>query len=297
MKKQKRLAAYAVALFASIGSLHALEYSPANVSASLALKTPGNPATDYALTLHEVEGSTYNYQWTSDCPLPVRIFQKVEGDDTTRRITLMITAEEDVYFHFGQQIATGATHADCQFYLPGFWYRRNLRSPENAPSFRVADSWEVREDRLSTPLSAIFDDKNDKVYAVARLLDAPADALTTHREGEVILSGNTSVGFTGFVNCEGEATLSFGFPYRETPKSYIRKLTLGEAVEAFQHLKKGESRNVTIKLRKDQLRYWDEAKGCFIYPSGEYTIMVGASSADIRLQGVAILSNNHTAAK
>lgn len=242
MKKQKRLAAYAVALFASIGSLHALEYSPANVSASLALKTPGNPATDYVLTLREVEGSTYNYQWTSDRPLPVRIFQKVEGDDTTRRITLMITAEEDVYFHFGQQIATGATHADCQFYLPGFWYRRNLRSPENAPSFRVADSWEVREDRLSTPLSAIFDDKNDKVYAVARLLDAPADALTTHREGEVILSGNTSVGFTGFVNREGEATLSFGFPYRETPKSYLRKLTLGEAVEAFQHLKKGESR-------------------------------------------------------
>ena len=242
MKKQKRLAAYAVALFASIGSLHALEYSPANVSATLALKTPGNPATDYALMLHEVEGSTYNYQWTSDRPLPVRLFQKVEGDGTTRRITLMITAEEDVYFHFGQQIATGATHADCQFYLPGFWYRRNLRSPENAPSFRVADSWEVREDRLSTPLSAIFDDKNDKVYAVARLLDAPADALTTHREGEVILSGNASVGFTGFVNREGEATLSFGFPYRETPKSYLRKLTLGEAVEAFQHLKKGESR-------------------------------------------------------
>ena len=166
----------------------------------------------------------------------------LEGDGTARRITLMITAEEDVYFHFGQQIATGATHADCQFYLPGFWYRRNLRSPENAPSFRVADSWEVREDRLSTPLSAIFDDKNDKVYAVARLLDAPADALTTHREGEVILSGNTSVGFTGFVNREGQATLSFGFPYRETPKSYLRKLTLGEAVEAFQHLKKGESR-------------------------------------------------------
>lgn len=242
MKKQKRLAAYAVALFASIGSLHALEYSPANVSASLALKTPGNPATDYVLTLREVGGSTYNYQWTSDRPLPVRLFQKVEGDGTTRRITLMITAEEDVYFHFGQQIATGATHADCQFYLPGFWYRRNLRSPENAPSFRVADSWEVREDRLSTPLSAIFDDKNDKVYAVARLLDAPADALTTHREGEVILSGNASVGFTGFVNREGEATLSFGFPYRETPKSYLRKLTLGEAVEAFQHLKKGESR-------------------------------------------------------
>lgn len=49
-------------------------------------------------------------------------------------------------------------------------------------------------------------------------------------------------------------------------------------------LKSGESRQVTIRLRKDLLRYWDEAKGQFIYPSGDYNIMVGASSADIRLQ-------------
>ena len=49
-------------------------------------------------------------------------------------------------------------------------------------------------------------------------------------------------------------------------------------------LKSGESKKVTIKLRKDLLRYWDEAKGKFIYPSGNYNIMVGASSADIRLQ-------------
>ena len=34
---------------------------------------------------------------------------------------------------------------------------------------------------------------------------------------------------------------SFGFPYREAPKSYIRKLTLAPAVTAYQHLKKGET--------------------------------------------------------
>ena len=37
-------------------------------------------------------------------------------------------------------------------------------------------------------------------------------------------------------------------------------------------------------LRKDLLRYWDETQGKFLHPSGTYTIMVGASSADIRLQ-------------
>ena len=51
-------------------------------------------------------------------------------------------------------------------------------------------------------------------------------------------------------------------------------------------MKSGESKKVTLKLRKDLLRYWDEAKGKFVYPSGDYTIMVGASSADIRLQKV-----------
>lgn len=49
-------------------------------------------------------------------------------------------------------------------------------------------------------------------------------------------------------------------------------------------LKRGESKEVSIKLRKDLLRYWDAAKGEFIHPDGQYTIMVGASSTDIRLQ-------------
>ena len=49
-------------------------------------------------------------------------------------------------------------------------------------------------------------------------------------------------------------------------------------------LQKGEVQEVTIKLRKDLLRYWDESQGKFVYPSGNYTVMVGASSADIRLR-------------
>lgn len=48
-------------------------------------------------------------------------------------------------------------------------------------------------------------------------------------------------------------------------------------------LKRGEQKDVSIKLRKDLLRYWDESKGEFVCPKGQYTIMVGASSSDIRL--------------
>jgi beta-glucosidase len=33
-------------------------------------------------------------------------------------------------------------------------------------------------------------------------------------------------------------------------------------------LKKGEEQEITIKLRKDLLRYWDETQGKFLHPSG-----------------------------
>lgn len=49
------------------------------------------------------------------------------------------------------------------------------------------------------------------------------------------------------------------------------------------HIKKAESSSVTIVIDKAQLRYWDTDQEKFIVPKGEYTIMIGASSNDIRL--------------
>lgn len=49
-------------------------------------------------------------------------------------------------------------------------------------------------------------------------------------------------------------------------------------------LNRGEEQRVEIKIRKELLRYWDEEKADFVRPSGKYTIMVGASSKDIRLE-------------
>ena len=134
--------------------------------------------------------------------------------------------------------------------MPGFWYRRNLRSPKEAPSFHTSDSWLVREDRLSTPMTTIFDEKNKKSISVTRIAEFEDEALTTHKEGEVILSGKTSIGYTGFENVSGTATLSFGYPYKEAPKSYIRKLTLAPSVEAYQFLKKGETLTLTWEIHE-----------------------------------------------
>ncbi|MBR1575985.1 MAG: glycoside hydrolase family 3 C-terminal domain-containing protein [Bacteroidales bacterium] len=52
------------------------------------------------------------------------------------------------------------------------------------------------------------------------------------------------------------------------------------------HLKRGESRRVTVPLRREDLRYWSESRKGFIVPDGLPTVMVGASSADIRLEKV-----------
>ena len=237
------------------------------MQATLSLKVPGNPADDYALRCVRLADSYFDYEWKADGKLPVMVLQKVEPADGSMVLKTQITALKDVYFNFSQQLNTGFTHTDCQFYLPGFWYRRNLRSPQGAPSFHTSDSWVVREDRLSAPLTGVFNEKNGHSWLVSRLDKLDKDVLTTHKEGEVILSGSTSLGFTGFENCGGFTVLAFGFPYREAPKSYIRKLTLAPEVKAFQSLKEGESITLTWEVKEGSAADYSD----FISRTWEYS--------------------------
>lgn len=223
---------------------------PGDMQALLALKVPGNAAIEYPLSLNRMSDSVY--EWRASVQIPVSVTQKVSVEGNIQHITVCLTAHRDVYFNFCEWVSTGFPHNDCQFYLPGFWYRRNLRSPKEAPSYHSSDSWLVREDRLSSPLTGAFDEKTGKYMTVARVSSFDKEALTTHKEGEVILSGSTSVGFTGFENHNGCALLSFGFPYREAPKTYIRKLTLASPVTAFQLLRKGEGLTLEWQLREGE---------------------------------------------
>jgi len=50
------------------------------------------------------------------------------------------------------------------------------------------------------------------------------------------------------------------------------------------NLKKGEMQKVKIEIDKLKLRYWDETTASFVHPTGEYEVMVGASSEDIRVR-------------
>lgn len=235
-----------IMLFTGITGAGAANAAPEDISASISLKVPGNDAKQYPLALQKMQDGMYSC-WASET-LPLDIIRQVVDKDGKQRITVTLKALENVYFNYGEQIKTGYKHSDCQFYMPGFWYRRNLRSPKEAPSFHTSDSWLVREDRLSTPLTAAFNPASGTSMSVIRIDKFDKEALTTHKEGEVILSGETSIGYTGFCNVDGMTVLAYGFPYKEAPKTYIRKLTLAPAVEAFQLLRKGDSISMTWEV-------------------------------------------------
>ena len=243
--KRKKLIILTGFLATSI-AVSAFDYRPLRVKGLLSYKTPGNPTQ--VDTLHLQSSPSGELTWVSPQQLPLFIKEKVAHENDTWRISVTLEAKMDVYFHFGQWVSTGFLHKDCLFYLPGFWYRQNARSPKEAPSFRTSDSWTVREDRLSTPLTAIYNKNDGTVLSVLRTHNEGSDALTVQDGHETLISGTTTLGYTGFENKADTAVLSFGFPYQETPKSYIRKLTLASPVQAFQYLKKGQTLRLSWEI-------------------------------------------------
>ncbi|MDO5035555.1 MAG: hypothetical protein Q4D93_01165 [Porphyromonas sp.] len=207
------------------------------IRSTIYFKIPGNPAQEIPLTLDDCG----RYRAETGAELPVEIQRTTSPIELGYQLEIEIQAKETVYFSFSEELETGINHEEALFYLPGFWYRHNLRSPKEAPSFHTSDSWLFREDRLSTPLTTVFSPTEQKVVAVMRLDNDQYDALTTHNEGEVILSGKTSIGYTGFINRGGKSSIAYGFPYREAPTTYLRKLTLAPPVQAFQKLPAGSS--------------------------------------------------------
>lgn len=222
-----------------------------DIKARLSLKAPGNPSVSYSLI------SSGN-RLVADKELPVEIVQEKlqRGSETTFSVT--IKATKTVYFNLGFAAETGFRTDDCDFYLPGFWYHKNLRSPMEAPSFKTSKSWNFREDRLSVPLSGVYNDASHQAFTVMRQLDSPQEALTPSMEGEVILSGNTSLGYLGFDNEAGTAALTFGYPYQESPKRYIRKLTLAPKIITFAKLEAGESKTITWSIETDKAKNYGD---------------------------------------
>lgn len=222
-----------------------LNVSAADIKSSVSIKQPGTPAVTYQLSDNagRLEAST---------ALPLTITKSVTESNGEEIVSITFKAASTVFFNFNAEASTGFASGDCEFYMPGFWYHRNLRSPKEAPSFHTSKAWTFREDRLSSPLSGAYNGKTGEYMTVMRQVEDGCESLTTHTEGEVILSGKTSVGYLGFDADNAVTTLKFGYPYMETPKRYIRKLTLAPSVKAFVKLNSGESKTITWRVRKGQ---------------------------------------------
>ena len=225
-----------------------------HISLKLMLKQPGNKAVAHTLSaipgLGMMDAGTY---------IPLSITQDIKSlpahgaESGIVELSFHIEAEADTYFNLQGKIETpGVVYEDSYMFLPGFWYRKNLRSPENTPSARVSKNWIVREDRLSTPLVGIYDNAKGTSYTLVRMDKLQQHAISQHNHGEVILSGHSDLGAVGFGEDGGHAHLSFAYPYMEAPHSYYRKLSLGNPVTSFLFLKKGERVSIRYQLIKSE---------------------------------------------
>ncbi|MCM1111123.1 MAG: hypothetical protein NC336_07945 [Clostridium sp.] len=222
----------------------------ASAETTLSLKQPGGAAADHTL----VAGNGSELRAKDGAALPVRVTRTTEAvADGVTNVTFTVTATAPCWFNLEETFAVEGQpeHQACEFYMPGFWYHHNLRSPEKAPSFHTSDSWMVREDRLSSPLTGVYDPASRRATTVLRLVD-PADAsdcVLQNLSGDINLTGHTSLGSTGFRNVGGHPELTVAYPYSEAPKRYIRKLTLIPAVRTFEKLLPGESRTIAWQVR------------------------------------------------
>ncbi len=231
------------------------------ISHELFLMTPGNEPVRKELKM-------VGDKLVAEDNLPFDIEYKEVADANDKIISLKFTGNSSkAFFHYNIALNTGYNTDNADFYLPGFWYHKNMRSPEQAPSFKTSANWNFREDRLSAPLTAVFDNNSKTGVSVMRVINNwNVDALTTSMEGNVILSGMSSLGYMGFSNDDNKVCLTFGYPYEETPRRYIRKLTLAPPVRAFAEIDKGEV--ITLKWRIHNSKSDDF--GEFVANSWEY---------------------------
>jgi beta-glucosidase len=59
-------------------------------------------------------------------------------------------------------------------------------------------------------------------------------------------------------------------------------------------LEPGEAKQVEIDLDKHAVAFWDEVLKCWVCEQGRYEVLVGSSSADIRLKGELVLEETWT---
>ncbi|HLN73812.1 MAG TPA: fibronectin type III-like domain-contianing protein [Prolixibacteraceae bacterium] len=101
----------------------------------------------------------------------------------------------------------------------------------------------------------------------------------TVKEGETV-NVTFTLENTGNFDSDEVAQVYVSFPESKVERPAI-------ALKGFKRVAvaKGKSMEVTIPVNTDELKYWDVDKHAFVLEKGKVNIAVGASSADLRLNG------------
>ena len=99
---------------------------------------------------------------------------------------------------------------------------------------------------------------------------------------DIELEAFLTVTNTGSVPGSETVQLYVSFP---TTSSLTHPPRLLRAFAKAKDIKPGESRQVTFKLDKYAVSYWEERIGSWNVESGEYGVYVGPSSEEVPLQG------------
>ncbi|CAN9299949.1 unnamed protein product [Alternaria alternata] len=75
----------------------------------------------------------------------------------------------------------------------------------------------------------------------------------------------------------------------EKAKAFVAQLTVEEKADMLRgfekvYLEEGESQKVSFELQRRDLSYWDIVSQQWVIPEGEFTIWVGLSSRDLKVQ-------------
>lgn len=220
-------------------------------------KTPGN--TPVKIKLHKISSKKGIEIWTDENKT-ARIKSVIrKTDQNVYTVKIKITALKNTSLFYVQKYSLDdIKHDEAKFFLPGLWYRRNLRSSDGAPSMRKSNFWVFREDRLSIPLTSCFSqEKNQGVY-ITRTDPIKQDALMPYKSGDCILMNKTDVGGTGFEkNKDGTVALIQTYPFTEAPYTYDSKLRLSPEVKAFQYFRKGESVELEYQVSNLEVTGYD----------------------------------------
>lgn len=232
------------------------------ITSQIFMKTAGNPSTMYPLEWVPVKP----HHWQLKNPKLQGLTIAVEQQNNTYHYTLQ--SDQDVFINLQNIYQTSFDYDHSQFLLPGLWYKKNERSSAGAPSIKEAKSWSFREDRLSTPLTGVYDTQSQKAITITRTDNIAQESLAVPGVGEMLLSSHSDLGNLGFGENAKGSYLQFGYPYAETPKSYVRKLTLAPPSMAFVKLPQGQSYSLHYAITHASTKNYAE----YVKQSWQYSV-------------------------